>query len=112
MSRYVILATVDPSKLELFAQLRADHYGYLVKHRTAIVFGGPARIAEGGQPETMIIVIEVPTITDAEAFICEEPYTKQGGFNEVKIRPWSQVLPDINPGDLELTYQKLMNKET
>ena len=103
--RYALLCTIDPGKLDLFATLRAEHYRYLITHRESIVFGGPARVAVGGRPETMIIVVEAPSLADAEQFIAEEPYNRHGGFSHVAVRPWSQVLPEAEPGALEKTLQ-------
>ncbi|MBV9748600.1 MAG: hypothetical protein JO157_07290 [Acetobacteraceae bacterium] len=99
--RYAMLCTVNPSKLDLFAALRAEHYRFLIARRDQIVFGGPARAAEGGRPETMIIVVEAPSQADAERFIAEEPYSRHGGFSHVVVRPWSQIIPEAEPGALE-----------
>ena len=99
--RYALLCTIDSNKLALFATLRAEHYRYLIAHRKSIVFGGPARVAEGGWPETMIIVVEAPSLVDAERFIAGEPYNSHGGFSHVAVRPWSQVIPEAKPGALE-----------
>lgn len=98
--RYALLCTIDPDKLDLFGTLRADHYDYLIKERGRIAFGGPARANEGGRPEMMIIIVEVASLAEAEAFIANEPYNHAGGFSKVIVRPWSQVIPEAEPGAL------------
>jgi len=65
--------------------------------------GGPARVAEGGRPETMIIVAEADSQAAAEAWIGREPYNSNGGFTSVVARPWSHVIPELDPGALERT---------
>ena len=105
MPRYAFLCTIDETKLDLFGKLRGEHYGFLITQQQHIVFGGPARIAEGGRPETMIIVAEVASLADAEAFIANEPYNKNGGFKHVAVRPWSQVLPELEPGSLDRAHE-------
>lgn len=110
MSRYVCLCTVDDAKLDLFRDLRASHYAYLLGAQDRIVFGGPARVAEGGAPETMIIVVEAASLSEAETFIAAEPYTAHGAFAQVVVRPWSQVLPEETPGGLRETYGALIQQ--
>lgn len=105
MPRYAFLCTIDETKLDLFRKLRGEHYGFLIAQQQHIVFGGPARVAEGGPPETMIIVAEAASLADAEAFIANEPYNKHGGFKHVAVRPWSQVMPELEPGSLVRTYE-------
>ena len=98
MGLYACLCSIDESKLDLFGRLRADHYGFLIAQRKRILFGGPARVAEGGRPETMIIIVEANDLADAEAWIADEPYNAHGGFKVVAVRPWSQVIPEAEPG--------------
>lgn len=103
MPRYLLECTIDPDRLGQLAAGRAEHYAFLVEHRGTIVFGGPARSADAGPPETMVIVVEVPTREAAEAFIAGEPYNRSGAFSAVVVRPWTQVLPEPEPGTLQRT---------
>lgn len=103
MPLYLALCTIDPSKLDLFGTLRAEHYGFLIEQRHRIRFGGPARAAEGGPPETMVIIAEADSQEEAEAWIAREPYNAHGGFRSVVVRPWSQVIPEAESGALECT---------
>ena len=103
MPLFAFLCTIDEAKLELFGRLRADHYAFLLAERHRIRFGGPARVEEGGRPEMMIIVAEAADRAEAERWIAGEPYNSHGGFSEVRVRPWSQVLPEPEPGTLQAT---------
>jgi len=104
VARYAVVCTIDQTKLDLFARLRAEHYAFLIAQQHRILLGGPARTSEGGPPQVMIIIVEAPTLNDAEAFIAAEPYNRNGGFSEVSVRPWSQVLPEVTAGDLARTH--------
>jgi uncharacterized protein YciI len=103
MALYVFLCAIDQTKLDLFARLRAEHYGFLIAERDRIRFGGPARVAEGGRPETMIIVADAPDEAEAQAWIAREPYNANGGFASIVVRPFSQVIPEAEPGLLART---------
>lgn len=103
MSRFLIVATINPDKLDVLAAKRGKHYEFLIAHQGDIIFGGPARAHEGGPPEAMIIVVEAASLAAALAFIDHEPYRRNGGFSSVSVRPWSQVLPEPEPGFLALT---------
>lgn len=105
MPLYAILCTIDPVRLERLGRLRADHYAFLVRERHRIRFGGPARGAEDGAPETMIMIVEAKDQEDAEAFIAVEPYNMHGAFSRIVVRPWTQVLPEAHDGDLQRTLE-------
>ncbi len=74
--------------------------------------GGPAREAPDSPPEMMVIVVETVDHAAAEAFIASEPHNANGGFTSVRVRPWSQVLPEPTPGSLQATYDGLVGTET
>lgn len=103
MARYLLECTIDPAKLDIFAARRARHYEFLIAHQSSIVFGGPARAQDDGPPQTMLIVVDAPSAEDARAFIDDEPYNRSGGFSSVIIRPWNQVIPELETGSLQRT---------
>jgi uncharacterized protein YciI len=105
VNRYLVECLIDPGELDLLGRTRAEHYAFLLENRHRIVFGGPARGVEDGPPETMVIVVEAASLDEAQAFIAGEPYNRGGGFDAVRVRPWSQVLPEIEPDGLRRTYQ-------
>ncbi len=110
MSLFAILCTIDQDRLDLFGTHRDDHYGFLIAHQHRILFGGPARSMEGGTPETMIIVVQAADQRDAETFIAAEPYNRAGGFGSVVVRPWSQVLPEVEAGALARVHLAELQK--
>ncbi|MGO9972812.1 MAG: YciI family protein [Solirubrobacteraceae bacterium] len=112
MSRYILLCQVDETKHDLLAEMRPKHYEFLLANRDTIVFGGPAREAPDCPPELMVIVVETVDQAAAAAFIASEPYNANGAFTSVRVRPWSQVLPEPTPGSLQATYDTLLGTET
>lgn len=92
-----LLCRVDPTREVDRLRLRAEHLAYVVAHREQIVAGGPTLTA-AGTPETMIILINVPELAEADAFIRSEPYTRHGVFSHVEIRAWVRVLPEAEQG--------------
>jgi uncharacterized protein YciI len=94
------LCHVDPTREIDRLRLRAEHLTYIVSHQRQIVAGGPTLTSEG-TPETMILLVSVRDLADAEAFIRSEPYTRHGVFKHVDIRAWARVLPESQAGSLQ-----------
>jgi uncharacterized protein YciI len=98
---FALNCLLRPDALPTLMALRGDHLSYIRAHREEILFGGPARGVDG-LPQEMIIVLKTTDQTAAEAFIQAEPYTASGKvFAQVKVRPWSQVMPEAAPGTLD-----------
>jgi|SRR5919199_1178874 uncharacterized protein YciI len=79
--------------------LRGEHLRYVEAHKKQIFCGGPT-LDDNGNPEMMLIILDVPDLASAETFIQAEPYNRAGVFERVIIRQWRQVLPESQPGEL------------
>jgi uncharacterized protein len=79
--------------------LRTQHLQYIEANKHRIFCGGPT-INSDGQPEMMLLILDVPDHAAAEAFIQVEPYNQAGVFANVTIREWRQILPEVHPGAL------------
>lgn len=79
--------------------LRPAHLKYLEANKERIFCGGPT-VDRKGQPETMLIILNAAELSSAEAFIQAEPYNQAGVFDQITIRQWRQVLPEIESGAL------------
>ena len=98
---YALTCEIKPGVLDKLMQHRLDHLEYIRAHKDEILFGGPARSAEG-TPETMIIVLKSDDAEAARTFIKNEPYNVSGEvFIDVKVRPWSQVMPPVTEHALD-----------
>jgi uncharacterized protein YciI len=95
-----LICTLGPDVEARRLELRASHLEYIASQRASILFGGPTLSAEG-RPERMLIILTVPDLAAAHAFVAAEPYSAHGVFETVEVRAWSQVLPEVEPGALE-----------
>lgn len=87
---------VDEKRLAL----RSVHLQYMNANKDRIFCGGPT-VDQAGKPEMMLIILNAPDLSVAEAFIQAEPYNQSGVFRQVIIREWRQVLPETQPGVLQ-----------
>ena len=58
-----------------------------------LILAGPFTDKSGS-----LIVIEAESLTEAEAFAQEDPYTIHGVFQRVEVHPFKQVLPEEPAG--------------
>lgn len=91
----VLAENVDEQRLAL----RPTHLKYLQANQDRIYCGGPT-VDQNGQPKMMLIILNAPDLSSAEAFIQAEPYNQSGIFARVTIREWRQVLPEVESGSL------------
>ena len=95
---YVIMAFDKPDSAQLRLDTREAHIDYVLS-RGSIITGGPFMSEDG---ETMIgslIVLDVASQAEAEAFVAGDPYQKAGLFEKIEIRRWNHIiggLPDVS----------------
>ena len=58
----------------------------------------------------MIIIAEAENAAAAAAWIAREPYNANGGFASVVALPFSQVIPELEPGALARTRAEELAK--
>ncbi len=98
---HAITCEIIPEAVSKLKQLRLKHLEYIHAHQGEILFGGPTRSGNNA-PETMIIVVKTDDRASAESFIAGEPYNASGEvFAQVKVRPWSQVIPPLSEHALD-----------
>ncbi len=82
---YIIYQEDGPDSAALRARWKADHFAYLDRHADKLVLGG-ALLAEDGATRTgSVLILNVPSLADAQAFSRDEPLRKAGVFSSVKI---------------------------
>jgi uncharacterized protein len=97
--RFALQCVLAENVNEKRLALRTTHLKYLEANKQHIFCGGPT-VDQNGQPEMMLIILNAPDLPSAEAFIQAEPYNQAGVFEQVTIREWRQVLPEVQPGAL------------
>jgi hypothetical protein len=77
---YLIYGVDGPDAAAIRAAHREAHFAYLERHRDLLVLGG-ATLADDGVARTgSVLIINVPTRADADAFARDEPFRKAGLF--------------------------------
>ena len=102
---YVIHQEDGPDSKAIRAAKKAEHLAYLAGHEAILVLGG-ATLAEDGVTRTgSILILNVPSLADAENFSLNEPFRKAGLFRTVTITRMrrGQWNPDAAPKTAEGT---------
>jgi uncharacterized protein YciI len=88
---FVITAFDRPGALALRLQVRPAHLDYLYGKTAQIKVAGPL-LDENDQPIGSLLIIEADDRAGAEAFAAGDPYSREGVFERVEIRPWRAAL--------------------
>ena len=82
---YIIYQIDKPDSEAIRARAREDHFAYLDAHEDILVLGG-ALLGEDGRTRTgSVLIVNVASRADAEAFSRDEPFRKAGLFARVEI---------------------------
>jgi uncharacterized protein YciI len=90
---FVVTAIDRPGALEQRLEIRPRHIEYLKNWVGQIKMGG-ALLDESDQPMGSLLVIETTGRAEAEAFVADDPFTQEGVYEQVIIRPFRAVLGD------------------
>lgn len=83
---YLVYCEDRPNAAAIRAAQREAHFAYLARHRDILVLGGALLAEDGTTRIGSSFVINVPDRAAAEEFSRNEPFTKAGLFQEVRIR--------------------------
>lgn len=84
---FVIYCIDRPDSEKLRADLRTPHIEYLEREVDKIALIGPT-LSEAGQPNGMVVILEVSERAEAEQFLANEPFVTGDLFVSTEIRPW------------------------
>jgi uncharacterized protein len=87
---FVIIGYDGPQGAALRPAVRPAHLENLrpFVERGKVIVGGPFTDASGS-----LIVADFDSETAAREFAANDPYTKQGVFERVEVKPFRQVVP-------------------
>ncbi|MEG3616897.1 YciI family protein [Magnetovibrio sp. PR-2] len=88
---YALYCTDKEDHLDVRLDNRADHLEYLKALGDKLIFAGPTFADDEETMNGGVIVIDMDTRADAEAFAKDDPYNRHGLFATVDIRPWKKV---------------------
>ncbi len=88
--RVVLICEDKPGALQIRLETRAAHLAHI--EATGVVeLAGPFLDGEGQMTGSMI-VLNVGSLTEADAWAAADPYAKAGLFQTVTIREWKRVV--------------------
>ncbi len=90
---YAILCFDRPDSASLRDAHRAAHQEFLKAGAEKIVFGGPLKNTPDGASTGALIVVNCATRKEAEAFIGEDPFYRNGVYESVAVRAFKQAFP-------------------
>jgi uncharacterized protein YciI len=67
---------------------RPDHLAYLESLGDRLRCAGALLSSEGGDPCGSLVVVEADSLADAQAIADGDPFSKEGVFESVEIKPW------------------------
>ncbi|MBL6761196.1 MAG: YciI family protein [PS1 clade bacterium] len=88
---YVIMAFDKPDSEALRLDNRGDHVAYVLGHDT-VKTAGPFMSDDGDTMIGTLLVLNVESRAEAEAFVADDPYNKAGLFAQVEIRRWAHLI--------------------
>jgi hypothetical protein len=89
---YVICCTDKADHLQVRMDNRPAHVEYLKSFGAKLFAAGPT-LNEAGDMNGSVVILDLDSRTDAEAFAAGDPYAKAELFSVVTINAWKKVLP-------------------
>jgi len=96
---YLVYGVDGPDGARIRAATRDAHFAYLDKHRDILVLGG-ATLADDGVARTgSVLIINVSSRAEADAFARDEPFRRAGLFSQHTVTRMrrGQWNPDAAP---------------
>ena len=89
---YVIHCFDKQGHLQVRTDNRPAHVEYLKSFGDKLQAAGPTLDADE-KMNGSVVILELASLAEAEAFAANDPYAKAGLFEKVSIQPWKKVLP-------------------
>jgi uncharacterized protein YciI len=88
--RYALMCTDKAEALQTRLENREAHLAYIAE--TGVVEMAGPLLDEADKMIGSLIIIEVETRADAEAWATNDPYAKAGLFAKTRIEAWKKVI--------------------
>lgn len=89
---YLIHGFDKPGHLQVRTDNRPAHIEYLKSFGASLAAAGPTLDA-AGRMNGSLVILDLESQAEAEAFAANDPYAKAGLFEKVIVQPWKKVLP-------------------
>lgn len=86
-----LIARDKPGALEIRMENRPDHVAYLKASGDTVFQAGPL-LDSSGEMAGSLIILDVDSMADAEAWASKDPYGKAGLFASVELIEWKKVI--------------------
>lgn len=87
---FVLICRDKPDSGALRARIRPAHLDYIEGRAEAVWLAGPL-LSEAGEPQGSLLIIEAGSEAAAWDFAESDPYSKNGLFETVEVRPFRFV---------------------
>ncbi len=90
---YAIYCTDKPGGAAPRRANREAHLAYVRRIADRVVLAGPL-LSDAGEMVGSLLVLDMESRAEVEAFAADDPYCRAGVFESVVIRPFRQVFPE------------------
>lgn len=88
--RVALICHDKPGHLQVRVDNRAEHLSYIAE--TGVVdLAGPF-VSDAGEMNGSLIVLNVETLEQAQAWAAQDPYARAGLFTSVTLTEWKRVI--------------------
>ena len=94
MALFVLVNNDKPGSLALRLATREAHLAYVQSFGGQIKLGGPLLDHQGDMAGSLII-LEVDTLGEAQAFSANDPYALAGLFSQSQVLPFRMTLQNL-----------------
>jgi uncharacterized protein YciI len=78
----------QPGAGALRQKFREAHEAYLAKHAGTVMARGPLVADNGEEPVGSVLLLDVPDMETARAFIEQEPFYSNGVYKDIHFHRW------------------------
>lgn len=87
---FAVITKDKSGALEVRMANRDAHLAYI--NETDVVMQAGPFLDDAGQMCGSLLILDVPTLADAQAWAAGDPYAKAGLFESVQIQAWKRVV--------------------
>ncbi|MGV9278356.1 YciI family protein [Streptomyces griseosporeus] len=81
-----------PGSAALRSELLEEHWSYMDRFAEELIARGPTFAEDGETPSGSVHIVDLPDAAAARAFAFEEPVYQAGGYRDVLVRRWRNLL--------------------
>lgn len=93
---YMVIADDKPGTADLRARVRPDHVAYLESNLGKLIAAGAKLDDDGVTATGSLYVIDTNSREEAERFVAEDPFMREGVFSGFVTTRWRKAILDGN----------------